>query len=198
MEETQRKNSYVKYGRYIEDCAKNLGWHELLNTLIYDPLRIVETKNRIINLQYKNVNDIVKVVAKTLPTMSLGPNDLILSGILDVPILKSEKSPIMKELKQAKLWKSVDEPIEFLSMPNGVEQFVIKCIETKKNHNIKIPKKNASLFVRIKNLVDSILWKNPEYQTPQPNINESTWGHNVLKPIVDFIDYDLESELLIR
>ncbi|RIB30799.1 hypothetical protein C2G38_2238064 [Gigaspora rosea] len=63
-----------------------------------------------------------------------------------------------------------------------------------------MPKKRASLFVRIKNLVDSILriWKNPEYQTPRPNINESTWGHNVLKPIFDFIDYDLESELLIR
>lgn len=94
-------------------------------------------------------------MAGTLSTMSLSPNDLILSGILDVPTLKREKSPIMKELKKAKLWKLVNEPIEFLSSPDDVEQFVIKCIENK-NHNIKIPKKHASLFVRIKNLVDSM------------------------------------------
>ncbi|KAF0493516.1 hypothetical protein F8M41_021374 [Gigaspora margarita] len=106
-------------------------------------------------LQNKNVNDIVKIMAGTLSTMSLSPNDLILSGILDVPTLKREKSPIMKELKKAKLWKLVNEPIEFLSSPDDVEQFVIKCIENK-NHNIKIPKKHASLFVRIKNLVDSM------------------------------------------
>ncbi|CAG8497046.1 17393_t:CDS:2, partial [Dentiscutata erythropus] len=55
-----------------------------------------------------------------------------------------------------------------------------------------------SLFARIKNLVNSILWKNPEYQTCRPHINESTWGHNVLKPIIDFIEYDLETEILIR
>ncbi|CAG8823732.1 19333_t:CDS:2, partial [Gigaspora rosea] len=51
---------------------------------------------RIINLQNKSINDIVKIVARTLLIMSLSPNDLILSGILDVPTLKSEKPPIMK------------------------------------------------------------------------------------------------------
>ncbi|RIB30797.1 hypothetical protein C2G38_2010668 [Gigaspora rosea] len=51
-------------------------------------------------LQNKSINDIVKIVARTLLIMSLSPNDLILSGILDVPTLKSEKPPIMKEFKR--------------------------------------------------------------------------------------------------
>ncbi|CAG8588880.1 1723_t:CDS:2 [Dentiscutata erythropus] len=103
----------------------------------------------------------------------------------------------MKTLQKKELWKIVKEPIEFLSLPNNVEQFVMKCIKSK---NIKIPKEHTSLFVRIKNLVDSMLrlWKNPKYQKCRPNINESTWGHNILKPIIDFIEYDLESEILIR
>ncbi|CAG8673608.1 7250_t:CDS:2, partial [Dentiscutata heterogama] len=168
IEETQSKNSYVKYGRYIEDCAKNLGWHELLCDSVYDPLRLVEAKNQIINLQYKNVNDVVKTIAQTLPSMLLSPNNLILSEILDIPTLTSESSPIKTSLKKKKLWKLVKKPIKFLLLPDNVEQFVIK------------------------------VWKNSEYQTCRPNINESTWGHNVIKPIIDFIEYDLETEILIR
>ncbi|CAG8461309.1 14745_t:CDS:2 [Racocetra fulgida] len=87
--------------------------------------------------------------------MSLSPNDLILSGILDVPTLISEKSLIMKALKKAQLWKSVNEPIELLSLPDNVEQFVNECIKNK-NKTIEIPKRDASLFVRIRNLVDSM------------------------------------------
>ncbi|CAG8615197.1 2385_t:CDS:2, partial [Dentiscutata heterogama] len=58
--------------------------------------------------------------------MSLSPDNLILFEILDI-----------------------------LTLTNNVEQFVINCIENK-DKNIKIPKKHASLFVRIKNLINSI------------------------------------------
>ncbi|CAG8616539.1 8391_t:CDS:2 [Racocetra fulgida] len=98
----------------------------------------------------------VKIVARTLPRMSLSSNNLILSGILDIPTLISENTPtIMKALKKKKLWKLVKEPIELLSLLDEVEQFVTKYIE-RKNKNIKIPKKHTSLFARIKNLVNSM------------------------------------------
>ncbi|CAG8680631.1 11285_t:CDS:1, partial [Dentiscutata heterogama] len=54
-------------------------------------------------LQYKNVNNVVKTIAQTLPSMSLSPNNLILSGILDIPTLTSESSPIKTSLKKKKL-----------------------------------------------------------------------------------------------
>ncbi|CAG8764628.1 60_t:CDS:2, partial [Racocetra persica] len=77
IEETQSKNSYVKYGRYVEDCAKNLEWHKLLST---------------------------SIVAQTLLRMSLSPNNLILSGILDISTLINENIPtVMKALKKKKL-----------------------------------------------------------------------------------------------
>ncbi|KAF0450889.1 hypothetical protein F8M41_002101 [Gigaspora margarita] len=61
----------------------------------------------------------------------------------------------MNALRKAQLWKSVKEPIEFLSLPDNVLKFVIECIKNK-NKTIKIPKNHASLFVRIRNLVDSM------------------------------------------
>ncbi|CAG8781689.1 21100_t:CDS:2, partial [Gigaspora margarita] len=48
---------------------------------------------------------------------------------------------------------------------------------------------NQILIIRLR------LWKNPEYQICLLIINESTWGHNVLKPIINFIDYDLEDAI---
>ncbi|CAG8854859.1 11215_t:CDS:1, partial [Gigaspora margarita] len=49
IKETQYNNSYIKYSKYVEDRAKELGWQELLNTSVYNPLRTLEAKNRIIN-----------------------------------------------------------------------------------------------------------------------------------------------------
>ncbi|CAG8852358.1 13701_t:CDS:1, partial [Racocetra persica] len=46
---TQDHNTYLQYGVYIESCAKRLGWHEVLDYTLYEPLELIEAKKRITN-----------------------------------------------------------------------------------------------------------------------------------------------------
>ncbi|CAG8857601.1 10682_t:CDS:1, partial [Gigaspora margarita] len=46
---TQNHNTYIQYGVYIESCAKRLGWHEVLDCTLYEPLELIEAKKRITN-----------------------------------------------------------------------------------------------------------------------------------------------------
>ncbi|CAG8808721.1 12004_t:CDS:2, partial [Dentiscutata erythropus] len=52
IKKTKEKNLYALYGVYIEKCAKDLGFHELLNQTIYEPIEFIDAKNIILKLQH--------------------------------------------------------------------------------------------------------------------------------------------------
>ncbi|CAG8497483.1 25028_t:CDS:2, partial [Cetraspora pellucida] len=58
IEAAQKRHLYVPYGVYLETCAKELGWFEVLSRSLYEPLDLIESKTRILNLSsMKEVNE---------------------------------------------------------------------------------------------------------------------------------------------
>ncbi|CAG8654901.1 35969_t:CDS:2, partial [Racocetra persica] len=111
---TQDHNTYLQYSVYIESCAKRLGWHEVLDYILYEPLELIEAKKRITN------NAFLKV--------ELSSNNLLLFGILDVETLDTSSSPIKKVLQEIRLWNSVKETLLPKLLPNGLKNFIINQV----------------------------------------------------------------------
>ncbi|CAG8746636.1 26028_t:CDS:2, partial [Gigaspora margarita] len=170
IKKTKDTNSYALYGVYIENCVKDLGFYDLLNQAIYEPIEFINAKNIILKLQHMDVNPVAKIISQVFHKLSITPNDLLLSGILNIENIIVRYTLIREEL------------IEFI-------------LEVQRNLFVNIHEgKNQSLFSSTKDL----LWRTPEYTMQSPSINESTWKHDVLDPIVKFITYDLEEDIFIR
>ncbi|CAG8466028.1 25168_t:CDS:2 [Gigaspora margarita] len=180
---TQNHNTYVQYGVYIESCAKRLGWHEVLDCTLYEPLELIEAKKRIINLKFMNVSEIVKMISNAFSKVELSSNDLLLSGILNVEALDTSNSSIKKALQEIKLWDN---------------KFIKNQVRA---GNSLIPNNgDCLLYLRTQILIDSIkrLWRMPMLQLGSTKFNESSWAHYVLQPIVNFIVDFKESDICIR
>ncbi|CAG8745065.1 12135_t:CDS:2, partial [Gigaspora rosea] len=195
---TQNHKTYVQYGVYIESCAKRLGWHEVLDSKLYEPLELIEAKKRITNLKFIDVSETVKAISNAFSKVELSSNDLLLSGILDVEALDTSNSPIKKALQEIRLWDNVKETLLLKRLPDGLKKFIIKQVCT---GNALIPDDNDCLLYRkTQILIDSIkrLWRIPSVQSCSTKVNESSWAHYVLQPIVNFIVDFKESDICIR
>ncbi|CAG8687412.1 175_t:CDS:2, partial [Scutellospora calospora] len=100
---------------------------------------------------------------------------------------------IKDALEKKNLWDAVNEPIQQIPLEKSLEKFIL---DVRDNPFINIPEYvNKSLFSNTKDLVNSMI---PEYKIQSPSINESTWEHDALQPIVKFITHDLEDDLFVR
>jgi len=52
LSETKDSRNYAKYGVYLENTAKNLGWHDLLHSNIYVPLENLDAKIKILEVMF--------------------------------------------------------------------------------------------------------------------------------------------------
>ncbi|CAG8829625.1 36474_t:CDS:2, partial [Gigaspora margarita] len=189
---TKDTNKYALYGVYIENCAKDLGFYDLLNQAIYEPIEFINAKNIILKLQHMDVNPVAKIISQVFHKLSIAPNDLLLSGILDIENIIVRHTLIREELEKINLWKTVDEQIQYTPLDKRLIEFIL---EVQQNPFVNIQEgKNQSLFSSTKDL----LWRTPEYIMQSPSINESTWEHDILDPIVKYITYDLEEDIFIR
>ncbi|CAG8839778.1 14782_t:CDS:2, partial [Gigaspora margarita] len=192
IKKTKDTNLYVLYAIYIENCAKNLGFYDLLSQTIYEPIEFINAKNRILKLQHMDVNPVVKLISKVFHKLSIAPNDLLLSGILDVENIIVRHQLIREELEKMNLWNTVDKQIQHMPLDKKLIEFIL---EIQQNPFVNIQEcENQSLFSNTKDL----LWRTPEYRTQSPSINESTWVHDMLNPIIKYITYDLEEDIFIR
>ncbi|CAG8439936.1 8604_t:CDS:2 [Cetraspora pellucida] len=196
VKNTKETNLYALYGVYVENCAKNLGFYDLLNQTIYDPIEFIKAKNII--SKYMDINQVAKIISQTFHKISIVSNDLLLSGIIDVENIIVRHMQIRDALEKRNLWDAVNEQIRHIPLEKSLENFIL---DVRHNPFINIPEyEDKSLFSNTKDLVNSMLglWKIPEYQMQSFSINESTWEHDALQPIVKFITYDLEDDLFVR
>ncbi|RIB15882.1 hypothetical protein C2G38_2191408 [Gigaspora rosea] len=121
---TQNDNTYVQYGVYIKSCAKRLGWQEVLDCTLYEPLELIEAKKRITNLKFISESEIVKTISNAFSKVELSSNDLLLSGILDIETLDTQNSPIKKALQGIRLWDNVKETLLPKQLPEGLKKFI--------------------------------------------------------------------------
>ncbi|CAG8804698.1 27684_t:CDS:2 [Gigaspora margarita] len=141
---TQNYNTYVQYGIYIESCAKRLGWHEVLNCKLYEPLELIEAKK----------SDIIKTISNAFSKVELSSNDLLLSGILDVEALDISNSPIKKALQEIRRWNNVKETLLPKQLPDRLKKFIINQVRT---GNALIPDNDdCLLYQKTQILIDSM------------------------------------------
>ncbi|KAF0552007.1 hypothetical protein F8M41_022820 [Gigaspora margarita] len=139
-----------------------------------------------------DVNPVVKLISKVFHKLFIAPNDLLLSGILDVENIIVRHKLIREELEKINLWNTVDKQIQHIPLDKKLIKFIL---EIQQNPFVNIQEcENQSLFSNTKDL----LWRTPEYGTQSPSINESTWEHDMLNPIIKYITYDLEEDIFIR
>ncbi|CAG8553397.1 21847_t:CDS:2 [Gigaspora rosea] len=150
---TQNDNTYVQYGVYIKSCAKRLGWQEVLDCTLYEPLELIEAKKRITNLKFISESEIVKTISNAFSKVELSSNDLLLSGILDIETLDTPNSPIKKALQGIRLWDNVKETLLPKQLPDGLKKFI-------KNQfladNALIPDHDNRLYRNTLILIDSM------------------------------------------
>ncbi|CAG8712095.1 21675_t:CDS:2, partial [Gigaspora rosea] len=143
-----------------------------------------------------NINDIAKVLSREIWNLNLKPDDLILSGILDIEELR-EKNPEFLEMLNMQD-SSFEEIILRLSLPGKLPSFIKNYLCRKE---MKIPNDEyKSLYISTRTFINSMrsIWKKKEYQNNSPKINESTWSHSAVDAIMKFIEADMEEDLFIR
>jgi len=113
--------------------------------------------------------------------MHLNDDDPLLSGIIDVDHFKSKHSTIYDEIRKSD-WEDFSEVALEDSIIPIKDDKITKWVEKAKN-------KNLSLTKSIKTLIGDfvLIWKNNFYQNRSVLINESTFTHDVLAPIMNFI-----------
>lgn len=50
IEETKSNLTFAKYGVFIENAAERIGWHDILNSLIYLPIERINARNNILTV----------------------------------------------------------------------------------------------------------------------------------------------------
>ncbi|CAG8795350.1 13335_t:CDS:2, partial [Racocetra fulgida] len=108
-----KEHKYVQYGLHVVDCARALGWNDLIQKDVYNHMMEYQAKHDI----HKNMNDIVKVLSREIWNLNLKPNDLILSGILDTEEIRERNPGFLQMLQDANMLNSFEEIIPRLSLP---------------------------------------------------------------------------------
>ncbi|CAG8710689.1 2977_t:CDS:2, partial [Gigaspora rosea] len=101
-------------------------------------------------------------------------------------------------LQEIKLWDNVKETLLPKLLSDSLKKFIINQVRT---GNTLIPDDgNYLLYRKPQILINSIkrLWKIPMLQSHSNKVNESSWAHYVLQPIVNFIVDFKESDICIR
>lgn len=125
-------------------------------------------------------------------------NDIILSGILYIEQLETEYEILIKDLKKRNLWSEFKSVVSPFNMPLSLNKFIINYInDTQK----EIPSFTDEIsFKEVAILIDSIkrVWKMPQYQNKSNRINESSYTHDLLIHIMNFLSFGFEKEFWIR
>jgi len=122
-------------------------------------------------------------------------DDLILSGIIYIDQIEADFNNFVRDLKKKNLWIEFKGAINLIDVPLSSNKFILEYI----NSSGEITGNNCMLK-EIAILIDSIkrLWKNPHYQNRSSRINESTYTHDLLINIMQFLSYGFEEYFWIR
>jgi len=113
----------------------------------------------------------------------LDDNDPLLSGIIDKDYIIFNHHTINKKVTHTEWdeFSEVDEEFQETTIPYD-DNHILKWINEIKN-------KDDSLRDSIKTLIGDLkfVWNNKHYQQRSPMINESTFSHDILSPVLKFI-----------
>ncbi|GBB87129.1 hypothetical protein RclHR1_13590004 [Rhizophagus clarus] len=126
-------------------------------------------------------NKVISTVAKNVSKLKLEKNDPILSGIIDPNHIKEHHSIIDVNVEE-------DDWNEFCEFSSDDDNLLFEDRKIKKWID-KIRNDKMTLKSSIKALIRDIsyVWNNNNYQKRSPIINESTFTHDVLSPILKFV-----------
>lgn len=134
----------------------------------------------------------MKVVANNIMKIELLENDPLLSGILD---MRSLQKNIIEGLKLYDVWNEVNESINIIDLPEGLEEYMRNYMNKNERHNIPenvFESELFDLFVACRNLASSIIrTKKIQMYSKHEEIHESTWSHDLANPIIQLLFYNL-------
>ncbi|CAG8477295.1 30583_t:CDS:2, partial [Gigaspora margarita] len=183
----------VNFGIYVERYTKGKKWFDLLDKVCPN-IDLVQTKAFLHDLQFcDGTNEVVKVFSKMVYSIRFKPDELLLSGIIDIKYIEVHHKELEKEYRNKRIWDKLDEKFLIQDLPPSLKNFIEEYIF---NQDTEIPKevnlKEKKLFRATRNLLDRILplWDAFNYK-PGSFINESTWAHDIIDPISRFIKTDI-------
>ncbi|CAG8475758.1 19266_t:CDS:2, partial [Racocetra persica] len=95
--------------------------------------------------------------------------------------------------EHAGIWKEINEKIPIKEVKLPLKEFIKNYINSQETELPKdISTKKQKKFRAIQLLLDHILllWEAPHYKA-KSSINESTWAHNIIDPICQFLNFNL-------
>src|SRR4051794_31156455 len=122
-------------------------------------------------------------------------DNIILSGITYIDQIEADFNIFVRDLKKKNHWIEFKGVINLIDVPLSSNTFILEYI----NSSVEIAKYDFMLK-EIAILIDSIkhLWKNPHYQNRSSKINESTYTHDLLINVMQFLSYGFEEYFWIR
>lgn len=126
-----------------------------------------------------NSENVIATIGENVNLLNLDENDPLLSGIFDVENIKGNHPSVSNKLSQEDWERFSKNELNIEKIP-FVDAKIIKWIEQKKTY---------SLRKSFKLLIDEIkvIWNNQYYQKRSHLINEATFTHDLLVPILKFI-----------
>jgi len=124
---------------------------------------------------------VVSTIARNIGSMHLDDDDPLLSGIIDASHFKKKHNTIYEDIDKSD-WETFSK-VE-------IEESIIPIKDDKMSKWVeKARNKSPSLTKSIKTLIGDFVhvWVNDFYQNRSILINESTFTHDVLAPIMNFI-----------
>jgi len=86
----------------------------------------------------ENVHDIVKSFSQCIFDLEIKPNDLLLSGIIDVHYITTHHKKLKNTFQSKKLWDLLDEKFVYYEVTKILAEFIDKYVE----EEIEIPECN--------------------------------------------------------
>ncbi|RIB01652.1 hypothetical protein C2G38_2256057, partial [Gigaspora rosea] len=116
-----KNRRYVKYGLYVEKYAKAKGWDDILCEVCPD-IEMMQTKVFLSELQYQDgVSNVVKIFSKMVDVIQFEPNDLLLSGVLDIQNIEANYKELRNAYKREGIWDELVENIQIKDLPNHLK-----------------------------------------------------------------------------
>ncbi|RIB18991.1 hypothetical protein C2G38_2183027 [Gigaspora rosea] len=111
-----------------------------MNDLLYEvrpDIELVQTK-AFLNEYQDGINNVVKIFSKMVDVIQFKPNDLLLSGVLDIQYIEANYKELRNAYQCEGIWNQLVENIQIKDLPNHLKVFIEEYIL---NQETEIPKK---------------------------------------------------------
>ncbi|CAG8817330.1 9336_t:CDS:2, partial [Gigaspora rosea] len=96
-----------------------------MNDLLYEvrpDIELVQTKAFLNELQYQDgINNVVKIFSKMVDVIQFKPNDLLLSGVLDIQYMEANYKELRNAYQCEGIWNQLVENIQIKDLPNHLK-----------------------------------------------------------------------------